>query len=202
MRLLRYITVLTILSLTTSIGCAQNAQKVLDKTASVINHKEGSIATFVISGQDFSETTGTIYVKGKMFKTILPNGIIWFDGTTQWTYLRNNEEVNINTPTDTELQNVNPYNFIYMYRNGYKASMKTKDSSYIVTLTATDKKKSIQTMDIVINKKTNIPSQVRMMQNDKWITINVNSYKQAKLTDNTFTFNVKDYPDAEIIDLR
>lgn len=76
---------------------------------------------------------------------------MWFDGKTQWTYVRQNDEVNVNTPSAADLQAINPYNFIYMYKQGYAATMTKSGNSYIVTLKG--KGKSISEMVITINKK-------------------------------------------------
>ena len=179
---------------------AQTAKQVLDKTAAVVAAKSGAKASFTIKGEQFN-TSGTIAVKGKKFQATTPQATIWFDGKTQWTYLKKNDEVNVANPTEAELAAINPYNFIYMYQKGYKYTMEKKNGSFIVHLTATDKR-SIQEMYITINSKSHIPSQIRMRQQKGWTTINITGFKQSKLSDGMFRFNSKDFPNAEVIDLR
>ena len=79
--------------------------------------------------------------------------------------------------------------------------MEKKNGSFIVHLTATDKR-SIQEMYITVNQKTYIPSQIRMRQQKGWTTIDISGFKQSKLSDGMFRFNSKDFPNAEVIDLR
>ena len=43
----------------------------------------------------------------------------WFDGTTQWSYLESSEEVNVSNPTPEELQTINPYALLSIYKSGY-----------------------------------------------------------------------------------
>ena len=162
--------------------------------------KSGAKASFTIKGEQFN-TSGTIAVKGKKFQATTPQATIWFDGKTQWTYLKKNDEVNVANPTEAELAAINPYNFIYMYQKGYKYTMEKKNGSFIVHLTATDKR-SIQEMYITINSKSHIPSQIRMRQQKGWTTIDISGFKQSKLSDGMFRFNSKDFPNAEVIDLR
>lgn len=181
--------------------CAQTAKEVLDKTAAVITAKNGARASFSIKGERMS-TNGTIAVKGRKFHVTTPQAVVWFDGKTQWTYLKQNDEVNVATPTEAELQAINPYNFIYLYKQGYTYTMTKKGSNYDVHLTAKDKKRSVQEMYIIISQKSYIPSQIRMKTAQGWNTIEVSNFKQANLSDGTFRFNAKDYPQAEIIDLR
>ena len=80
--------------------------------------------------------------------------------------------------------------------------MTTKGGSYEVHLTATNKKRSVQEMYIMVNKSTYVPTQVKMRQSSGWTTIKISNFKATKLSDSMFRFNSKDYPHAEVIDLR
>ena len=184
------------------ISYAQSAKQVLDKTAQTISNKQGITAKFNISGPNFSPTNGTIMVKGKKFQATTEVATIWFDGKTQWTYVKNNNEVNVSNPSEDELQALNPYTFINIYRKGFNYIMTTKGNSYEVHLTATDKKRNIQEMYITVNKTSYTPTQVKMKQRNGWTTINISNLKATKLRDAIFSFNAKDYPRAEVIDLR
>ena len=183
-----------------SFAYGQSAKQVLDKTAAVVAAKSGAKASFTIKG-DQMNSSGTIAIKGRKFQASTPQATIWFDGKTQWTYLKKNDEVNVANPTEAELAAINPYNFIYMYKKGYKYTMEKKNGSFIVHLTATNKR-SIQEMYITINPKSYIPSQIRMRQQKGWTTITISGFKQSKLSDGLFRFNSKDFPNAEVIDLR
>ena len=183
-----------------SFAYGQSAKQVLDKTAAVVAAKSGAKASFTIKG-DQMNASGTIAIKGRKFQASTPQATIWFDGKTQWTYLKKNDEVNVANPTEAELAAINPYNFIYMYKKGYKYKMEKKKGSFIVHLTATDKR-SIKEMYITINPKSYIPSQIRMRQQKGWTTITISGFKQSKLSDGLFRFNSKDFPNAEVIDLR
>lgn len=181
---------------------AQPAKNVLDKAASVINNKSGASANFSISSKQYGNTNGSITIKGKKFCASTPLAIVWFDGKTQWSYMKRNNEVNINTPTEGELQAINPYSFIYMYRSGFSYTMKTIGANYQVYLKATNKSRQIQEMYITVSKSTYIPSQIKMRQGSQWTTIAISKFKKGNFSDTKFRFNAKDYPKAEIIDLR
>ena len=187
-------------SLFTSQTVAQTAKAVLDKTASVVSNKSGAKASFTIKG-DQMNASGSIAIKGRKFQAATPQASIWFDGKTQWTYLKKNDEVNIATPSVEEQQAINPYNFINMYKNGYKYTMEKKNGHFIVHLTASGKK-SISEMYITINQKSYVPSQVRYKTGKGWIIIDIRNFKAASLADGLFRFNAKDFPNAEVIDLR
>ena len=91
---------------------AQTAKQVLDKTAATISSKSGIKANFTISGNKYGNVSGTIAVKGRKFQATTPMAVMWFDGKTQWTYMKKNDEVNVSNPTEAQLQAINPYNFI------------------------------------------------------------------------------------------
>ena len=97
-------------------AAAQNAKKILDKTAAVVGSKGGASASFNISGGKLSATNGTISIKGNMFHAKTPAAVIWFDGKTSWTYMKNTEEVNVSNPTASQLASMNPYSFINLYK--------------------------------------------------------------------------------------
>ncbi len=177
---------------------AQTARQVLDKTAAALSNKGGITASFSIKGG----VSGTISVKDRKFQASTPQGIVWFDGKTQWTYVEQNGEVNVSNPTAAELQAINPYNFIHLYRNGYKAELKDVGSLYQIHLVATGKGQSIGEMFIRVDKNTYAPTILSMREGKNWTTITVGSFKKANLADSYFTFPSKDYPQAEIIDLR
>lgn len=192
----------TLLLLLLSAACyGQTARQVLDKTAAALSHKSGITASFTVKGAQ-GDSRGTISIKGRKFHVSTPEAIIWFDGKTQWAYIKKNDEVNVSTPTESQLQSLNPYNFIYLYKKGYSYTLAKKGGNYEVHLTATDSKHAIREMYVTVNQKTHIPSQLRMKQSKGWTTVDVSNFNKASLPDGLFRFNSKDFPQAEVIDLR
>lgn len=190
--------------LTMGISAADNmtARKVLDKTAAVVGKKSGAQAQFHIANAKLGNASGTIAIKGNKFNARTADATVWFNGKTQWTYMKKTDEVNVTTPTQAQQTQMNPLTFINMYKSGYKLSMKTVEGKYEVRMVAENKSRSVQEMFIVVNPKTFVPTQVRMRQKDSWTTINISNFKATPQSDAIFTFNKKDFPSAEIVDLR
>jgi outer membrane lipoprotein-sorting protein len=180
---------------------AQTAKSVLDKAAANITVKSGVQAKFKMTGS-MGNTSGTIAIKGRKFHATTPQAIVWFDGKTQWTYMKNNDEVNVTTPTESQLQAINPYNFINLYKNGYDATLNSSGKDYVVHLTASTKDKKIRELFITVNKSSNTPTQVKLLQGTKWTIFDISDLKKQDVPDSQFRFNAKDFPQAEIIDLR
>lgn len=191
----------------------KSAKEVLDATANAFTKGGGIEATFKVdqfnnNNQVKGSVSGVMHIKGKKFQMTTADMITWYDGKTQWSYVKNNEEVNISTPTPEEQQNMNPYAFVYLYKKGYNYSMKETTlrgkSCYEVTLLAKSTKNSLHTIIIDIEKGNYAPLCIRLQQKDKtWARITVQHYTTNRTyKDSDFVFNHKDFPKAEIIDLR
>ena len=197
-------TLLIFFSLVCSIACGQTAKQVLDKTAAVVSAKEGVKADFSIKTSSGTglDASGSIAVKGRKFHATTPQATIWFDGKTMWTYMKKSDEVNVSNPTEAQLATINPYNFIYMYKQGYDYTLEKVSNGYQVRLLAKDKKRSIQEMRLMVNRKTYVPWQITYRTAKGVTTIHISNFKAAAQSDDTFRFNSKDFPHAEVIDLR
>ena len=199
MKKIGYITMMLLLCVGVQ---AESAKSILDKAAATVSNPNGVQANFQMISKQYGSTSGSISIKGRKFHASTPQAIVWFDGKTQWTYMKNNDEVNVSNPTEAELQAINPYNFINIYKQGFKLSSKKVNNSYEVHLKATDKNRKIQEMYIIVDQQSYRPTHVKMYQNGKWSVLLISSLKSTSLNDGLFQFNAKDFPQAEIIDLR
>lgn len=181
---------------------AAKARAILDKTAKVVGRAGGASASFTMSSASTGTISGTIAVKGRKFNARTQQAIVWFDGKTQWTYMRKNNEVNVSTPTAAQQQMMNPYTFINIYKSGYKLATQASGSNNHVHLVAQNRKLSIQEMYITVNSKTYVPSMVKMKHGNKWYTISISKFAAKNQPNSAFVFNSKDYPSAEVIDIR
>lgn len=180
---------------------SNEAMKLLDKAAAKVNLKSGATANFTISSDKIGKQSGTIQIKGTKFQASTPSAIVWFNGKTQWTYLKKNEEVNVSTPSAAQQSAMNPYTFLNIYKKGYNLSVEKSASGKQVHLVAQNKQASIKEMFILIDSANNI-KQVKLKQGNNWLTISISNMKAKSISDSAFTFNAKDYPQAEVIDLR
>ena len=181
---------------------AQTAQQVLDKCVKAVSVDAGVSANFTMTSAQYGDAQGTIAIKGKKFHMTSNVSNMWFDGQTLWTYMAKNEEVNISTPTQQQLQSLNPYNFIGLYKQGYQSTMTTSASAFNVHLTSTNAAHKIKEAFLTIDKTSYQPREIKLLQGTKWTTCTVSGLKKTALADSEFRFNSSAYPDAEIIDLR
>ena len=196
---------LLLATLQTIVSYAQNptlARKVLDKTAAVVGNKRGASAKFTVSGSKIGTDSGTIAIKGSMYHVSTPKAIVWFNGKTQWSYLKSTNEVNVTTPSAAQRMKMNPYAFITLYKSGYNLGVTTKGGYQVVHMTAQNKAQAVQEIYLTVNSKTFVPSMVKMKENGTWTTISISGFTAKSLSNSTFTFKQKEFPSAEVIDLR
>ena len=198
---MKKICILILAALISTVASAQTAKSVLDKAAAHITVKEGVKANFKMQG-GIGNTSGIILIKGKKFHASTPQATVWFDGKTMWTYMKQNEEVNVSNPTEAQLQAINPYNFINLYKNGYNCTLNNTGSSYVVHLTSNVKDRKIKELFVTIDKQSYRPTQVKLLQGKKWTIFDITDLSKSKVADSQFRFNAKDFPKAEVIDLR
>ena len=192
-------------------GYAQDANGLLDKAANKIQQASGIEAKFTLSviGQGMNGSTeGMIQLNKNKFRIETREMISWFDGTTQWNYVKENDEVNVTTPTPEELNSINPYALLSLHKNGYSAHMgkqqqHQKTDIYEIVLSANNGQ-DLQKVVIYLKKSTLEPIYLQVVQADGLFNeIKIEHYtSNVKLKSDLFKFNAQDYPSAEIIDLR
>ena len=196
--------VLMMVVLSAQLALAQSATSVLDKTAEKFKAAGGVKASFTMDA-GAGPSTGTIKLQGNKF-TIDIGGeyVVWFDGKDMWSYLKENDEVNITNPTQNEIAKMNPYAFVDLYKRGYEVKMgKSTAKYYEVTLKAKSKSSSLQNVTLHINKVNYQPIMIDMSSPKTANKIKINSYQTNLSFDpSTFVFNKKKYPSVEVIDLR
>lgn len=191
---------------------AQTARQVLDQTAAKLKNSGGIEATFEgtqFKGQhEAGSANGHIQVQGNKFKIASNALTTWFDGNTQWTLMNGSDEVNVSNPTAAELQQVNPYTFINLYKKGYNLKLANTNyrgkACHEVRMMAQNHSNGIQLVIAVIDKQTNLPYSIRVKDNKgEWTRIRVNSLRTHQhWADANFKFNPKQHPGIEVIDLR
>ena len=189
------------LSVSLSAQKDKQAREILDKTVNALQQAGGIRATFRGTGN------GTLLLKGNRF--YLNSGGIqsWFDGTTQWSYLESSEEVNVSNPTPEELQTINPYALLSIYKNGYNykyAGTKSRNGKQGFEVILTPENKQDITSITLFVSQTYQPLYIKVEQSNKSANeIIVTSYQTNQPLDNaTFKFDKKKFPNAEVIDLR
>ena len=186
---------------------ADNAASVLDKAAQKIRTAKSIEASYSLSspGSGTGTASGTLTLAGDKFVMTSGDMTIWYDGTTQWVYVKADNEVNITEPTADELQQVNPFVIINSFRQNYNAkTLSAAGATKKISLTAKSSKSDIRSATVTISTSTGMPTEISLkMASGQSATIKISSLTTGQhLPVTTFRFPKASYPGAEIVDLR
>ncbi len=151
---------------------------------------------------------GTLYVKGEKYKVALKNQEITSDNVTIWTYLKDANEVQINTyePDDntitpSQIFTIYEKNFLYAFIE--EKTVNGKVLQYI-ELTPIDKTKPFFKIKLAVDKVAKaVQSAIVFDKNGNRYTYEIKNFiANPNLADTFFTFDNKAHPGVEVVDLR
>ena len=177
------------------------AREVLDRMAEAYS-RAGAVSIRFDGTQ-----SGVLNVKGNKFYLRCGGIETWFDGRTQWSYVEQNEEVNVSEPAPEEVQSVNPYALVTMYREGFNyeyagKTVRNGKQGQEVRLTP-ETEQELKSVTLCVDagaKPIYIGIELRNGTRQEFF---VRSYlTRQNLPDSAFRFDKEKYPRAEVIDLR
>lgn len=196
------------------LSAQQRGEAVLAEAAKAYAQSGGITAQFTTvlssSRQQASEKIiGIIDMKGEKFKLITPDMHTFFDGATQWVYMKDASEVNVSVPAGDDLLLLNPALLLKDYQSGFRivkqgeAAGRNGKPVYEIELVPL-KKKDITRIVLQLDKTTFLPAGIRVFsKGDMSTSVYITDIKKGvNQPDSFFVFKEADYPDAEIIDLR
>lgn len=153
--------------------------------------------------------SGTLYVKSKLnkFKVVLPSQELISDGKSQWTYLKDDKEVQV-SEIDNSADALNPAKIFTIYEKGFKyvftgeSKVGTQVFQNIELAPLTTR--SFSKIKLSIHKQNKqIASFMIYDKNGNIYTYTVKGFTpNVKVSDAIFTFNASKYPGVEVVDLR
>jgi len=173
---------------------------------SVMEKQESNTKSAVTETQ-----TGTLELKGTKYKLSFKGQTIFCDSKTQWTYIKESNEVQVNNaPDPNATDNINPVNIFTLYEKGYKYKYEKEDvvngaKVDIIHLYPTvPDKKSYHTIRLTIDKvKKQIIAVKILNKNGTSNIITVKNFiAHSEMADAMFTFNKAEYKAVEVVDLR
>ena len=186
------------------LGMAQeNTIASLDKAIAKIAETKGISINFILS-QEGGETAGTLDMQHEKFVLHLSDMTVWFDGTTQWTYIESAQEVNISTPEAEELEQTSPLLLLQSYKKDFICQSTEKNGDIYTAVLRPKEPANIQTVTITWDAKKNEITRLSVSQEGgASIEITLQSYEMGKnFSSDHFVFDKNKYPNTEIIDLR
>ena len=179
----------------------QKAQQLLDRLAA--DYRRAECLSIRFSGSQ----PGSLLLQDNCFVLECVGIKSWYDGHTQWSYVEQNEEVNVSAPTADELDNIHPYAWIDRYATAFTCvytGEKTENGQQVHEVVLTPKTTGeLSSITLHINAQGH-PTLLRLQAaNGGQQTYVVTGYQPLKRQPLTvFRFPEKQYPNAEVVDLR
>ncbi len=191
------------------------AKDLLDKSSAAFNQSGGLSVSFTLNIKDVPNNVtesfdGSIALKENKFYISTPEMDTWFDGKTQWVYMKGPEEVNVSEPDANQVQALNPASILEMYKKGcnYKYLGEKTDIKMRkvqeVELIPQNKKAEMTRIVLQINSTDFMPVMFHIYYKNKIENVIYIQKYQVKQNhpDSMFQFDTKKYPKVEVIDLR
>ncbi len=192
------------------------AKKILDAVSPKVSESKGIRIKFSYTTDnrqnDYHDTQkGYVFLSGQKFKVLIPKTEIISDGSSVWTYMKEDNEVTISETDTSEVSIFNPAKLFTAYKHGFKyllIGIETIDNiKYnVIDLYPDDSEESpYSIIRIKINKNTNEIYSVKSSgKSGVDYTFKVLEYKSGiKMPENLFKFIKSKYPpDIEITDMR
>jgi len=158
------------------------------------------------NGVPSQPVSGTFVMKANKFTIDMGDSKAWFDGKTQWTYLKADNEVSITEPSTDELAQVNPMAILASFKakSLVKFGKANQTTSMLVELIPKSKKDDYLKAEVQINKQSKVPQFIRLTDKKRTVTmLKLTNYKVlGTVNDAIFVFNKANYKQIQINDLR
>ncbi len=164
------------------------------------------VFTFENKQEDITETNeGKAFLKGNKYKLTMLGVNSFFDGSSQWVHMIDEEEVNITEPDPEDTEEFTPVNIFRMYEKGFRFKI-VEDAADQVTIDMIpdDTEKPFHKIRLKLDKKNKTFLMVQSFGRDginNIITLK-STKKDLNLNDDFFVFKASDYPNVEVIDMR
>lgn len=214
MNRMKYILALMILALSGSLALGQvdeKAKNILDKTVENIKSYPAVEVVFDLSMQNKEENInethhGKAFMKDKMYRIDVMDVINYFDGEVIYTYMPEQEEVNVKSPDANEEEMLNPSILFDIHNQKFTQKfVEEKNGIAYIELTPKTAHKQISKIGVWINTKSNMVEKVTSFGkdgNDVIIAIKSLKKPEKELDVTFFRFDKEAHPEVEVIDLR
>lgn len=183
---------------------AQSPSSVVDKVLGSLKGGKAVSASYAMSSSQGS-SKGTLVISGKKFRVLANDIKCWYNGKTMWSYSPATGEVNITTPTASDLQMTNPYSAAQNFKSSYIISKGgTGNGTYTIRFTP-KKKSNVKHMLVTVSTSTWLITKAEVVETSgAKTTVTISNYnRNASASASTFEFDKSQVPaGTEVVDLR
>lgn len=207
-----FIFLIVFCSLSVNAQTDSQAKATLDKVSAFLQKSAITTDFYIIyenaQTNESEKKAGKLKLKGNKFTLSTEELELFFDGKTQWTLIKNLDEVTISEPTKEEMLQLNPILMINEFGKThhvqFDADSEKDKQHYLLNLFPKENKFDHFKVAIVVQKETKQVKKISIKYKNGTSTTftSSNFNSEAKLTDIDFMFDSKKYLNIEINDLR
>ena len=147
---------------------------------------------------------GIIYIDANRYALLMQDMKVWCDGETQWSYMREIDEVYITDASADEAQNLSPLYVMEHYRDGYSVAVADKGGIAAVKLQSTAEDGDVECVELHIEKSNNrLVAMFIYMLGQGCVEVRLDGYvANCGVSGDVFTCPLDDFRDVEVIDMR
>lgn len=188
------------------------AKTILDEVSTKTKTYTSIKAEFTMVMQNRDKTKkpetqkGALQLKGNKYKLEIKGQEIISDGKTSWTFLKENNECQVNNVDANSNDGVTPTNIFTVYEKGYKYKFvsETATTQIIDLYPMNPEKKKFHTLKLLINKThKQISSFTVYMKDGNVFEYTINKFETNQpIPDSVFVFDLKMHQGVDVVDLR
>lgn len=202
---LRFLTILAAIMVALGATAATDeATALLDQAAAKFKEAPSISAAYALTSGS-NKVSGRLTFSADRFCMTSPQILTWFDGKTQWSYNKADNEVTVSEPTAAELTQINPFAVINSFRNSFTAKLLPAPKGFKkLELKAKEPKSDILSATVTLNETTLMPTQINLVpRSGQPITILLTSVTTGQRYNiKAFQFYAPNYPGVQTVDLR
>jgi outer membrane lipoprotein-sorting protein len=164
--------------------------------------------TYTIYDEDDAvvyKDNGTMKLDNDRYMLDMENMKVWCDGKTQWSYMKDIDEVYITDADSEEAQNLSPLYIMEMYReNCSLVKTALEGDAVLVTMTAADVEAEVNKLELFVDAGTSrLTGMFVYMPGQGCVEVRLENYvPKCKFAKKTYECPVGIFPTAEIVDMR
>ena len=191
------------------LSAQDNASAFLDKAVAKLKadaavHMDYGYAVYDEDGKLVLEDTGVIRIDGNWYSLLMDNMKVWCDGNTQWSYMRDVNEIYVTSAASEEAQNLSPLNMMEKFRKVSSPAIKIENGKVVVTLSNGSGEAEINKVVLRFDGSSNrLEGMSIYMTNAGRVEIELSNYAaKCKFAESSYVCPVSNFPGVEVVDMR
>lgn len=167
-------------------------------------HMDYGYAVYDEGGRLLQEDTGIIRIDGNCYSLLMDNMKVWCDGKTQWSYMRDVNEIYITSATSEEAQNLSPLNMMERFCKISSPVMKSENGKVVVALSNGSGEAEINKVVLRFDGNSyRLEGMSIYMTNAGRVEIELSNYAaKCKFAESSYVCPVSNFPGVEVVDMR